>query len=160
MGEKAVNYLNMVNPINHASTLDKCLQYKVEPYVVAADVYGEPPLTGMGGWTWYTGSGGWMYRVMLESVLGFRVEENKIILNPAISKSWKSYTIRYKPDDIGTEYIINIENPDTLETGRLTGKVDGKEIVSKGKGIKIEVLKDGKTHQVEMQISREIEAQV
>ncbi len=160
MGEKAVNYLNMVNPINHASSLDKCLQYKVEPYVVAADVYGEPPLTGMGGWTWYTGSGGWMYRVMLESVLGFRVEENKIILNPAISKSWKSYTIRYKPDDIGTEYIINIENPDTLETGRLTGKVDGKEIVSKGKGIKIEVLKDGKTHQVEMQISREIEAQV
>ncbi|MFO7845585.1 MAG: glucoamylase family protein [Balneolaceae bacterium] len=160
MGEKAVNYLNMVNPINHSSSLDKCLQYKVEPYVVAADVYGEPPLTGMGGWTWYTGSGGWMYRVMLESVLGFRVEGNNIILSPAISKSWRSYTIRYKPDDKGTEYIINIENPDSLETGRLTGKVDGKEIVSNGKGIKIEELKDGKTHQVELQICSEIEAKV
>jgi len=149
-GEKAVNYLNMVNPINHASTFDKCLQYKVEPYVVAADVYGEPPLTGMGGWTWYTGSGGWMYRVMLESVLGFRIEGKQIILKPAISKSWKSYTIRYKPDDIGTEYIIKIENRDGLESGKLAGQVDGEEFSQDKIMAKIKILNDGKTHRVEL----------
>ncbi len=160
MGEKAVRYLNMINPINRASTNDKSHQYKVEPYVVAADVYGEPPLTGMGGWTWYTGSGGWMYRVMLESVLGFRVEGKYIILNPAISKTWSSYTIRYKPDDDGTEYIIIIENQDRLESGRLTGKIDGEEIVTNGKETKIEVLKDGEAHQVELQICSEEEAKV
>ena len=152
MGEKAVRYLNMVNPINHTSSFEKCLQYKVEPYVVAADVYGEPPLTGMGGWTWYTGSGGWMYRVMLESVVGFRVEGNHIILSPAVSKSWKSYTIRYKPDDTGTEYIIKIENEDGAEAGRLAGKIDGKEISSDGKKTRIEIKKDGKTHRAELRI--------
>ncbi|MDZ7757970.1 GH36-type glycosyl hydrolase domain-containing protein [Rhodohalobacter sp.] len=159
-GEKAVNYLNMVNPINHASTLDKCLQYRVEPYVVAADVYGEPPLTGMGGWTWYTGSGGWMYRVMLESVLGFKVEGDYIILSPAISKSWKEYTIRYKPDENGTGYIIKVENPDGVETGKLAGKMDGEKITSNGKVTKIKMVKDGKTHQVELRIYSVIEEKV
>jgi cyclic beta-1,2-glucan synthetase len=160
MGEKAVSYLNMVNPINHSSSKERSLQYKVEPYVVAADVYGEPPLTGMGGWTWYTGSGGWMYRVMLESVLGFSVEGKYILLNPAISKTWKSYTIRYKPDEIGTEYIINIHNQDRVESGRLAGLMDQKELSENGKVTRIEVINDGKVHRIELQISKEKEAKV
>jgi len=160
MGEKAVSYLNMVNPINHATTVDKCLQYKVEPYVVAADVYGEPPLTGMGGWTWYTGSGGWMYRVMLESILGFRVEGDYIILNPAISKSWKSYTIRYKPDGDGTLYTINIGNQEGTESGSLTGTVDGREVAASGKVMKIKIQKDGMNHQVDINIHSELKASV
>jgi cyclic beta-1,2-glucan synthetase len=91
MGEKAVHYLNMINPINHALDKTSADIYKVEPYVIAADVYGEAPLTGQGGWTWYTGSAGWMYRVALESILGIQFNGNSLLLNPPYQKIGKIY---------------------------------------------------------------------
>ncbi len=152
MGEKAVHYLNMINPINHA--LDKASAdiYKVEPYVIAADVYGEDPLTGQGGWTWYTGSAGWMYRVALESILGIQFNGNSLLLNPAISESWEGFTVDLLLDDHATKYHIEIMNPDKLQSGLLTGKVDGVEVRFGEAPAKILLYKDGKQHQVRLDI--------
>jgi cellobiose phosphorylase len=152
MGEKAVHYLNMINPINHA--LDKASAdiYKVEPYVIAADVYGEDPLTGQGGWTWYTGSAGWMYRVALESILGIQFNGNSLLLNPSISESWEGFTVDLLLDDHATKYHIEIMNPDKLQRGLLTGKVDGVEVRFGEAHAKILLYKDGKQHQVRLNI--------
>jgi len=157
MGEKAARYMHMINPINHSSTKELCLQYKVEPYVVAADVYGEPPLTRMGGWTWYTGSGGWMYRVMLESILGFRIENGHIVLQPAISKNWPGYSIEYRADEKGTVYRITVQNPDQTETGFLSGEIDGKNFSFKNRQAKIKIKYDGKAHIADLTLCPEPE---
>ena len=151
-GAKAVNYFNMINPVNHALNREDADIYKVEPYVVAADVYGEQPLTGMGGWTWYTGSGGWMYRVALESILGFRLTEDGIILKPAISPDWNQYEIKYRADDDKTLYNIKIQNRYGLESGNLEGTVDSKKVKFEEGSARIMVKKDGKVHEVNLNI--------
>ncbi len=82
-GDKAYELFKMINPINHSKSLIECAKYKVEPYVMAADVYTNPPQhLGRGGWTWYTGSSGWMYKVGLENILGFRIEKKQTIYKP------------------------------------------------------------------------------
>lgn len=151
-GEKATDYLHMINPVNHSSSPDAVRRYKVEPYVVAADIYGEPPLNGMGGWTWYTGSGGWMYRVAVESVLGFRLEGDTLCIAPSISKEWKNYTIRYRRPGSGTEYEIEVENSGGVETGHLCGELDGKELQKAKNEIRISLNDDGEKHRVQLKI--------
>jgi cellobiose phosphorylase len=93
--EKAWEILNLINPVNHAISHDDVEKYKVEPYVVAADVYAVSPHTGRGGWTWYTGSAGWMYRLIIESLLGLRLEVNKLYIEPCVPKEWESFKILY-----------------------------------------------------------------
>jgi cyclic beta-1,2-glucan synthetase len=92
---RAWELFHMINPIYHGSTAAEIAVYKVEPYVVAADVYAVSSFSGRGGWTWYTGSAGWMYQLILESLLGFRREGNRLFLNPCIPEEWKSWRIRY-----------------------------------------------------------------
>lgn len=150
MGSRAVRYLNMINPVNHALSPEEVDQYKVEPYVISADVYGEPPLTGMGGWSWYTGSGGWFYRVALESILGFRYFKDSIRLRPSISSDWEEFKIRLKADDGKTEYHIHVENPDGLETGTLNVTIDDEPADSKDGAAMIPLFKDGKKHTVHL----------
>jgi cyclic beta-1,2-glucan synthetase len=152
-GTKAVRYLNLVNPVNHALNPEDTRNYKAEPYVVAADVYGEQPLTGQGGWTWYTGSAGWLYRVALESVLGFRVSKDSIILKPAITGEWPEYSIKYRPDDGNTVYTIIIKNPGRLETGILEGTIDGKPVNFKNEAAVIRVVADGAKHSVQLTLT-------
>lgn len=152
MGEKAVYYLNMINPINHALDKASADTYKVEPYVIAADVYGENPLTGQGGWTWYTGSAGWMYRVALESVLGLQFNGNSILLNPAISESWEGFTLDLLLDDSATNYQIQIMNPNKLQSGLLEGTVDGVEVRFGAAPANILLYKDKKQHHVRLNI--------
>ena len=89
--------------------------YKVEPYVVAADVYTAKGHLGRGGWTWYTGSASWMYRVALESILGFQQRGDMLFIEPCIPASWKEFTIEYRVG--ASTYEITIENPDGLERG-------------------------------------------
>lgn len=150
MGDKALKYLQMINPVNHASDEEGVNRYKVEPYVISADVYSEPPLTGMGGWSWYTGSGGWFYRVALESILGFRFTKEGVQLSPSISPQWREYTIRVKLDDGQTELEIRVENPDGLVTGDPV-LADGRKVRKKERGkILIPVKKDGKNHFVHL----------
>src|SRR5262249_10209697 len=83
-GERAVELWNLLNPINHARTPADVAQYKVEPYVVCADIYGAAPHTGRGGWTWYTGAAGWLYRVAVEAILGIRLRGNSLQMVPCI----------------------------------------------------------------------------
>ena len=95
-GNRAFELFQMVNPITHADSPDGVDIYKVEPYVVAADVYTAKGHLGRGGWTWYTGSASWMYRVALESILGFQQRGDMLFIEPCIPASWKEFTIEYR----------------------------------------------------------------
>jgi len=93
---RAWDVFNMINPVNHGSSAEAIATYKVEPYVVAADVYAVSPHIGRGGWTWYTGSAGWMYRLILESLLGLRVEADKLHFAPCIPSHWTEFKLSYR----------------------------------------------------------------
>jgi cyclic beta-1,2-glucan synthetase len=142
-GNMAHKIFNLLNPVNHGRNPEEVNTYKVEPYVVAADVYGASPLEGRGGWTWYTGSAGWLHRVGMESILGINVRnENTIEINPCIPENWPGYEVDYKYGN--TNYTINVINPDGLSTGVKKVIVDGKESVDK----KIHMVNDGTPHNV------------
>jgi cellobiose phosphorylase len=107
-GDRAVKVLQMLNPIEHSRTPEDYAIYRTEPYVVAADVYSLEDQTGRGGWTWYTGSAGWMYRVWLEEVLGFKLRAGRLSIEPVIPKSWPGYVLTFRYGR--TEYRIEVEN--------------------------------------------------
>jgi cellobiose phosphorylase len=94
--ERAWEVMNLINPVNHSRSGEMAATYKVEPYVVAADVYAVAPHTGRGGWTWYTGSAGWMYRLIVESLLGVRLEGGKLHMTPCLPANWTGVTIHYR----------------------------------------------------------------
>ena len=123
--ERAWELLRLINPVNHGDSADAIARYKVEPYVVAADVYAVAPHVGRGGWTWYTGSAGWMYRLMVESLLGVRREGDRLRLVPCLPTDWPDYTLRYRYRD--TVYRIHVQHADAGGTSRLS--VDGIEQV-------------------------------
>ena len=104
--ERAWELFAMINPVNHASSRAGVATYKAEPYVVCADVYGVAPHTGRGGWSWYTGSAGWMYRLILESLLGLRLEGNRLFIRPCIPTEWCGFKIHYRYCE--TIYHINV----------------------------------------------------
>ena len=122
-GEKASRLFAMLNPINHARTRSDTHRYKVEPYVVAADVSGTEPHTGRGGWSWYTGSSGWMQRAGVESILGLRVQADVLLFDPCISSAWRSFEITLRHG--AARYEIRVENPDGFERGIAQATLDG-----------------------------------
>ncbi len=142
-GDKAVELFAMLNPINHASTEAGVQRYKVEPYVVAADVYAEPPHVGRGGWTWYTGSAGWMYRAGVESILGFRLRGARLVVDPCIPRAWHGFEMvfRYR----SARYDIVVENTQGVSRGVSSVEVDG---VSLDGELSIMLADDRKTHRV------------
>ena len=101
----------MINPVNRTRSAAALATYKVEPYVMAADVYAAAPHTGRGGWTWYTGSAGWMYRLALESLLGLKLEGDKLRLAPRLPASWPGFKLRYRYRD--TVYDIAVLRDET-----------------------------------------------
>ncbi len=114
-GDRAEELFRLLNPIYHSDTPEKVARYKVEPYGVAADIYSQPPLTGTGGWTWYTGSAGWMYRLGVEAILGITRKANALIIDPCIPVNWPGYQITYR---FGTTiYHIHVENPQGVNRG-------------------------------------------
>jgi cyclic beta-1,2-glucan synthetase len=124
-GDKAAELFSMLNPINRTSTRAAIDRYKVEPYVVCADVYSEPPHAGRGGWTWYTGSAGWMYRAGLEWILGFRMQGAMLLFDPCIPKTWQGFEIGYRFHS--AQYEIVVENPDGVNRGVASWTLDGVE---------------------------------
>jgi cyclic beta-1,2-glucan synthetase len=122
-GDRTEEMFRLLNPIRHGDTLEKVERYRVEPYVVAADVYSEEPHVGRGGWTWYTGSAGWMHRLGLECILGLRRKGDVLRIEPCIPKAWPGYamTYRYKR----TCYRIQVENPDGVTCGVIRVLLDG-----------------------------------
>lgn len=144
-GDKAWGLFNMLNPINHANTMLEALRYKVEPYVMAADVYAVPPHTGRGGWTWYTGASGWMYNVGIQQILGFKKKGDRILFEPCIPRDWSEYNIRYKHSK-DTTYSIVVRNPNRVSKGEVTISMDGGKL----EGNEILLAEDGIEHIVEV----------
>jgi cyclic beta-1,2-glucan synthetase len=142
-GDKAGDLFSIMNPINHASTRAGVQRYKVEPYVMAADVYTEPPHVGRGGWTWYTGSAGWMYQAGLESILGFRLRGATLELEPCVPRAWPRYEISFRYHS--AKYEIVVENPQGVSRGVASTELDG-GLLPAGAGIPL--VDDGATHQV------------
>ena len=106
----------MIDPVNHAQSSQAVATYKVEPYVVAADVYARPPHTGRGGWTWYTGSAGWTYRLILESLLGLRLEVDKLIFAPCLPADWKQYKVHYRYRETVYHIVVLQTKDETMVT--------------------------------------------
>jgi cyclic beta-1,2-glucan synthetase len=113
-----------MNPINRSNSRANVQRYKVEPYVVAGDIYAEPPHVGRGGWTWYTGSAGWLYRTGMEWILGFRVRGMILNIDPCIPRSWPGYSIDFRYHS--ALYRIKVENPSSVSRGVALTEVDGK----------------------------------
>ena len=145
-GEQAWELFNMINPINHARTDMERMIYKVEPYVMAADVYAVYPNEGRGGWTWYTGAAGWMYRIGIEHILGIKKQQNYLIIDPCIPKKINEYSVRYLyGDSVYNIQIINHSNQNTVVKRII---LDDKTFETN----KIELINDGRTHRVEAYI--------
>jgi cyclic beta-1,2-glucan synthetase len=125
-GDKAAALFALLNPINHSLTRSDMHRYKVEPYVVAADVYAAEGHVGRGGWTWYTGSAGWMQRAGIETILGMRIEGDTLHINPCIPSSWPRFEIKLRH---GTaRYDIEVENPDAVQRGIVGATLDGQTL--------------------------------
>ena len=114
-GDKATELYRMINPIEHARTKEASNKYKVEPYVIPADIYGCSNLAGRGGWTWYTGSSSWYYKAGIEYILGLKVRNGVLSIEPCIPKDWKEYSIRYKWKN--SIYNISVKNPNGKNSG-------------------------------------------
>jgi cyclic beta-1,2-glucan synthetase len=123
-GTRAFELYSLINPIRHSETPEEAELYKVEPYVVCADVYGAPPHTGRGGWTWYTGSASWMYRVGLEAILGLQLHGDHFRIDPCIPAEWPGFEMTLRRD--GTVYRVKVENPSDVERGVKEVLFDGK----------------------------------
>ena len=123
-GNKASDLFRFMNPINRSNSRANVQRYKVEPYVVAGDIYAEPPHLGRGGWTWYTGSAGWLYRTGMEWILGFRVRGMVLNIDPCIPRSWPGYSIDFRYHS--ALYRIKVENPSSVSRGVALTEVDGK----------------------------------
>jgi cyclic beta-1,2-glucan synthetase len=147
-GERALALLDMLNPIHHADTADKARRYAVEPYVVAADVYNAPGAQGRGGWTWYTGSAAWMYRITLEHVLGIQLAGGRLVFAPCIPPSWRRYEVDYRR---GTTLLhIVVDNPDGVSRGPCRVELDGRPVEGP-----LAFPDDGARHEVRVTLLRE-----
>jgi len=122
-GERAVQLLRMLNPIEHSRDAEAVWRYGVEPYVVAADVYRLPGRIGQGGWSWYTGSAAWMYRAWVEEVLGLQVRNKTLSINPVIPAAWPGFSLKYRHGE--ALYEILVKNPDRVECGVIRVELDG-----------------------------------
>jgi cellobiose phosphorylase len=143
--QRAWELLAIMNPVNHGKSVQGIERYKVEPYVVAADVYAIPPHTGRGGWTWYTGSAAWMYRLIVESLLGLTLETNKLSFTPCLPPEWDGFTVHYRFRE--TVYHIKARQRGAEEA--TTVVLDG--VVIEGK--EIPLFDDRKVHFVEVMVA-------
>jgi cyclic beta-1,2-glucan synthetase len=125
-GDQAGELFRMLNPVHRISSRLNVQRYKVEPYVVAGDVYAEPPHVGCGGWTWYSGSAGWLYRAGMEWMLGFRLRGATLSIDPCIPRHWPGYSIRFRYHS--ALYDIAVENPRQVSRGVTLTELDGKPL--------------------------------
>ena len=147
-GDQAAALFWMLNPINHARTRTDMHRYKVEPYAVAADVYSAPGHVGRGGWTWYTGSAGWMQRAGVEAILGLRIEAGVLHLEPCIPRSWPSYEMTLRHG--ASRYNIIVENPQGVTNGIVAAELDGEPITERP--LKIVLSDNGAVHQLNVRL--------
>jgi cyclic beta-1,2-glucan synthetase len=142
-GDRAGQAFRMLNPINHTRSRADVQKYKVEPYVLAGDVYSQPPHAGRGGWTWYTGSAGWLYRVALESILGFRLRGMMLTVDPCIPRAWANFSITFRYHS--AIYKIRVENPSSVTRGVALMNIDGRLVAG---NTDIALSDDGAEHKI------------
>ena len=145
-GDKSVDLFKMLSPISHSSNRESVHRYRVEPYAVAADVYSENPHAGRGGWTWYTGAAGWLYRAGLEWILGFQKRGSSLRINPCIPRGWKGFEISYRYGD--TPYSIVVKNPKGVCSGVSKVSLDGALLDEAN----VPLSDDGREHVIEIQL--------
>ncbi len=147
--DQAVRLLEMLNPIHHARDPAGVATYRVEPFVVAADIYGAAPHVGRGGWTWYTGSAGWMLRVALESILGLELDEGHALrLRPCIPDDWPGFRLRYRLPDHEAVYDIEVRNPGRNARRVAAVEIDDRIGLIEYGAARIPLFRDGDTHRV------------
>jgi len=145
---EAVRVLEMLSPVTHTQSAEQVATYQVEPYVIAADVYGAEPHVGRGGWTWYTGSAGWMIRVTLESVLGLREEDGReYVVRPRVPDEWPSFRARLRRPD-GTSYAFTVTNPSGRAEAVVSATLDGEPAQVLEGAARVPIVRDGKAHAV------------
>jgi len=143
---RAWELLSLITPLNHASSAEKAATYRVEPYVVAADVHALPPHAGTGGWTWYTGAAGWMYRLIVESLLGLRLEVDRLSFSPCLPPDWRTFKLSYRYRE--TTYAITVRQAGTGDEVRVV--VDGVQQDDRS----IRLVDDRRPHTAEVEIGR------
>jgi cyclic beta-1,2-glucan synthetase len=146
VGDKAAALFSLLNPINHTSTRAAVHRYKVEPYAVAADVYSVAPHTGRGGWTWYTGSAGWMYRAGIEAILGLHQQGAQLVMSPCIPKQWPRFELVFRYES--ARYEISVTNPRGVNRGVVAAMLDGTALPPGDP--RIPLVNDGAIHRVEI----------
>jgi cyclic beta-1,2-glucan synthetase len=150
-GKQAGELFDMLNPIFHSDSEEKAAEYRVEPYVISADIYSKPPHLHRGGWTWYTGSAAWMYRLGLTGLLGFKKTGNTLRIDPVIPPTWDGFEINYQ--FWATSYHIKVYNPRHLAHNVEYVKLDGKMLDDQT----IPLVDDGQEHKVEVIMGDQIE---
>jgi cellobiose phosphorylase len=145
-GDRATELWNLINPVYHATTAEEVQHYKVEPYVVCADVYGASPHTGRGGWTWYTGSASWLYRVAIETILGFQLRGETLRFDPCIPPSWPRFELKYRHRS--TTYRILVDNSAGTGRGVQSIELDGQKLPDHT----VPLTDDSKVHDVRVQL--------
>ncbi len=143
-GDRAGDIFRLLNPSSHADTAEKAARYKVEPYVIAADIYSQSPNTGVGGWTWYTGSSAWMYRLGIEAILGITRAGAVLNINPCIPRLWLGFKVNYRFGN--TQYRISVENPHNVNRGIQKVMLDGNLLP----GNQIPLVEDRLPHEVQV----------
>jgi cyclic beta-1,2-glucan synthetase len=142
LGDEAMELFHMINPVNHTRTGEMLDRYRTEPFAVAADVYAHPMHVGRGGWTWYTGSAGWMYQAAIEGLLGLRRRGATFTVTPSIPAMWTEYSLEWRVG--ATTYRINVVNPDHRSSGVRSAELDGETVDPRA----IPLADDGATHDV------------
>jgi len=144
-GDTAFDLFTLLSPIHHTRGRADVHRYKVEPYAIAADVYAEPPHVGRGGWTWYTGAAGWLYRAGLESILGFQRRGAELSVDPCIPRAWEGFEIAYRHGR--TSYRIIVQNPEGVSRGVARISLDGTPL---SKDALVPLVDDGEPHEVQV----------
>jgi cyclic beta-1,2-glucan synthetase len=129
-GDMAYKLFRILNPANHAHVFSASMKYRLEPYVMPADVYSGFPYAGSGGWSWYTGSAGWMYQALIRWILGVRRKGDRLFINPVIPREWKEYSLEYRHGE--TKYFIKVENPDGISRGKIYITHNGQDVTDEG----------------------------
>jgi cyclic beta-1,2-glucan synthetase len=152
----AARLLTMLSPVSHTRDRERLARYRTEPYVIAADVYGEPPHVGRGGWTWYTGSAGWMLRVALESLLGITAAAGEHLrIRPVTPGAWREFRVRYREPRTRATYMIIVRAPGGDPRAVRRATLDGQPVAVQGGTTVIPLAADSATHKVEIELGGE-----
>ena len=143
-GDKAFEIAEMINPIEHSKNKEEAKKFKLEPYIIPADVYSSKDLAGRGGWNWYTGSSSWYFKAVIEYILGLKISKGYLSIEPCISKEWKEYELQYKYKT--SIYKIKVRNNDGKNTGIKSFYLNGEEIKEK----RILLQDNGKIYNIEI----------